>query len=672
MSSAATAGGSSASSLPVAPAASAAALCSAVESSSALATGSVLVVPAGSHPKPMVVPTLRSWQGTQGSATISSRSRIVLDAPDATKLASVAQQLVADIDAETGWTLSVATDGTPLPGDILLSSSPCNADAQRVIGQEGYTLNVGGSVAIRANTSRGVFYGTRSLLQMLLLNKSGNPSTYAVDGGYTVDYPRHATRSLMLDVARKYLTPEFIQQYIRFMSWYKLNTLHLYLNDGINDKAGNVTATQFRLASDNPAFANLKPTDGLAYTRADWDAFEDVAAQHAVDILPEIESVGHTAAFVKARPALAASGGDPTAMLDIGNPQSLTYVESVWSEFLPWFRGARVHIGGDELLPGFMNQPAVIGGYVNGLAAFLRQQGKQAAIWDLPTVESYYDKSLLVFRWNFEGTTSKPLWGKDGFTYLNSPHAWYIVPLAAAQYNPNGISGQSLYDAPDNSLNPNDLAPVGGQISNWNDKAPGSPYPESTLNHVLKDTVPGFGQIQWSGRDLDANGQATPYVRLQQGIGQFQYGPGVTLFAQDPLSRPQCAAGDLAAGAAATASGTDTAAQTPGLVTDCDATSRWAGNRNQADQWIYVDLGATRTVSRVILNWEASYASQYQIQVSSDATNWTTVATTSASAAGPATTTFAPVAGRYVRMVALKRALTQYGVSLYAFEVFAS
>ena len=39
--------------------------------------------------------------------------------------------------------------------------------------------------------------------------------------------------------------------------------------------------------------------------------------------------------------------------------------------------------------------------------------------------------------------------------------------------------------------------------------------------------------------------------------------------------------------------------------------------------WIYVDLGATATISRVVLQWDPAYATAYQIQVSANASTWT-------------------------------------------------
>ncbi len=51
-----------------------------------------------------------------------------------------------------------------------------------------------------------------------------------------------------------------------------------------------------------------------------------------------------------------------------------------------------------------------------------------------------------------------------------------------------------------------------------------------------------------------------------------------------------------------------------------------AGGSNESDpQWIYVDLGSVHTIGRVILNWEAAYGRAYDIQVSNNATTWTTV-----------------------------------------------
>src|SRR5258706_2813254 len=62
---------------------------------------------------------------------------------------------------------------------------------------------------------------------------------------------------------------------------------------------------------------------------------------------------------------------------------------------------------------------------------------------------------------------------------------------------------------------------------------------------------------------------------------------------------------------------------------DGSTTTRW-GSVDPATtaHWIYVDLGASTSISRVVLRWEAAYAKAYQVQVSDDASTWTTVFST--------------------------------------------
>jgi endoglucanase Acf2 len=43
------------------------------------------------------------------------------------------------------------------------------------------------------------------------------------------------------------------------------------------------------------------------------------------------------------------------------------------------------------------------------------------------------------------------------------------------------------------------------------------------------------------------------------------------------------------------------------------------------DQWIYVDLGQAYTIGRIVINWNADAGKIYDVLVSSDAQNWTTV-----------------------------------------------
>jgi beta-glucanase (GH16 family) len=106
---------------------------------------------------------------------------------------------------------------------------------------------------------------------------------------------------------------------------------------------------------------------------------------------------------------------------------------------------------------------------------------------------------------------------------------------------------------------------------------------------------------------------------------------------------------------------------------DNDPASRWATNPTTGwvdPGWIYVDLGATAQVSQVVLQWDPAYGKAYQIQVSGDATNWTTIYSTTTSD-GLKDVINATGSGRYVRMYGTARA-GPYGYSLWEFSVYGT
>ena len=82
-----------------------------------------------------------------------------------------------------------------------------------------------------------------------------------------------------------------------------------------------------------------------------------------------------------------------------------------------------------------------------------------------------------------------------------------------------------------------------------------------------------------------------------------------------------------------------------------------------------MDLGAIYPINHVVLKWETAYGKAYQIQVSTDATNWTTVFSETNGNGGTDDITFASVNARYVRVYGTQRG-TPYGYSLWEFEVY--
>ncbi|MGV9212173.1 penicillin acylase family protein [Micromonospora sp. RB23] len=295
--------------------------------------------------------------------------------------------------------------------------------------------------------------------------------------------------------------------------------------------------------------------------------------------------------------------------------------------------------------------------------------------------------------------------------------AWWPL-LASAEFRP-GL-GPDLYAALVDAIEVNE-APSGGQnggrdgTASWalqGQAHKGSSfqhgwwgYVDKDLRTVLGDPVTGgLGRAYCGSGNLGACRQA-----LLDTLGQAAAVPATTVYPGDK----SCGAGDqwcadsiahsglggithpviawqnrptyqqvvsfparrgddvtnLAQGRPATASSTQfLTSNTPDKAVDGSLGSRWASSYND-NQWLRVDLGAARTVSRAVLRWESAYGTSYRIEVSGDGSSWTPVFTTTVGNGGVDNATFAPVTARYVRVYGVKRA-TSYGFSLYEFELY--
>ncbi len=125
----------------------------------------------------------------------------------------------------------------------------------------------------------------------------------------------------------------------------------------------------------------------------------------------------------------------------------------------------------------------------------------------------------------------------------------------------------------------------------------------------------------------------------------------------------------LSQGKTATASSLENATFPASNAVDGNLGTRWSSAFSDP-QWLQVDLGATASVSQVVLYWETAYAKSFQIQTSPDAVNWTTIFSTTTGTGGTQTLNITGT-GRYVRMYGTVRA-TAYGYSLWEFQVYGT
>ena len=288
------------------------------------------------NPKPFVVPELKTWTGAEGSLSLSGRIVAKGNA-----LQSVAQALAADYEQMFGRRLTVVS-GKVQPGDIVLELKK-----DKTLGAEGYHLDIASSVRLTAATSRGLFWGTRTLLQL-----SEQSTDCTLPCGRTTDVPEYKLRGFMIDCGRKYIPMHYLRQLTKVLAYYKMNTLHIHLNDnGFRQYFGgdwDKTQAAFRLECDT--YPGLTAKDG-SYTKQEFIELQKLAEANEVEIIPEIDIPAHSLAFSHYKPELGSKeyGMDH---LDLFNPEVYTFFDGLFKEYLsgkePVFRGKRVHIGTDE------------------------------------------------------------------------------------------------------------------------------------------------------------------------------------------------------------------------------------------------------------------------------------------------------------------------------------
>jgi hexosaminidase len=464
---------------------------------------------------PNVVPIMREWNGDAGSFVLGSSSQIVLDSANASQLQDTATIFQQDLTLVTGWTPPIVSSAKPGTSNFFLTLQTQDSG----LGNEGYLLDVGDAVTINARTVNGVFYGTRSVLQ--ILNADSDHSN--IPKGFGRDYPAYHERGFMLDVGRKFVPLNVLEDYVRLMSWYKFNDFQLHFNDNALDGGKNSDwqhqYAAFRLSS--PDFPGLAASDG-SYTEQQIRELEQFAQQHAMTITPEIDTPAHALALTQYDPKLA-SPTSSKEFLNLDDPATYTFVDSLWKTFLPWFTTSQVNMGMDEYDP---NAADKYRRYMNYLDNFLRQQGKTARMWgSLSEIQSnvQVNTNIVIEDWNNAWANPVDM-VNQGFHIINANDVLlYIVPHAG--YYHDYLDTRTIYDHwepyifsldnQDLNLSPNDPHLLGGMFAVWNDKFDITSVDD--ISQRIEPAMPVIGEKMWSG--TVSNIDYSQFEKVVQQIG---------------------------------------------------------------------------------------------------------------------------------------------------------
>lgn len=335
---------------------------------------------------PPIFPTPVSYQYKTGKFLLDGNVTIQADAVFSTEKL-VLQQLLTVVFGSEKRQISTQK--------IILS-------VNKTLTPEAYELKINPTqITISAADGAGIFYGIQSLKSLfsaeVWVKKQMQISLPNIE---VKDAPRFGYRGLLIDVARNFQPKTEILKVLELMASYKLNTLHLHLNDdegwrleiaslpeltSVGSKRGHTLDAKEHLPPSYGSGPDVNNPYGSGfYTKADFIEILKFAKARHITVIPEMETPGHARAAIKSMDAryrmLLLSGkkqeaerfmlhdlGDHSVyrsvqnwndnVMDVSLPSTYNFLETVADEVIAIYKEAdaplkTIHFGGDEVPAG--------------------------------------------------------------------------------------------------------------------------------------------------------------------------------------------------------------------------------------------------------------------------------------------------------------------------------
>jgi Glycosyl hydrolase family 20, catalytic domain len=221
-------------------------------------------------------------------------------------------------------------------------------------------------------------------------------------------------RGLMVDAGRVPEKMEYYRRVVEFCAEWEMNALH------------------FRLADDQGSALKFATVPGLvthrnAFTPDEMHGLAEYGRSHGVDVIPELESFGHTG-YITRSPQwahLADESPDGTAEFTGVIPvsrQTLELFAKLYAEIAEIFPSRYLHTGCDEVNWGgsaesraalkTKSRAQIWAGYLNKLNAYVNGHGKQMIVWGdfvlhkEPQILVQLEKNIVIMDWQYSENSS--------------------------------------------------------------------------------------------------------------------------------------------------------------------------------------------------------------------------------------------------------------------------
>ena len=279
-----------------------------------LVVGIAFVVPSRAADTASLGKLVDHFQANSSTFTLNGNSRFFLASEPTGELLQtiqLAQRQFAADGIPTSEPMDIVWGDTAMlrSGDIYIKMVTDDSN----IGAEGYKIVAESYATVTAEDVDGLLYG----LNMLQKHFRAAGSTYSIKGFTTYDTPDTAERTVQLDCARKYLTVEYVCNFIKEMSWMGYNTLQLHLSEDGGYRADLWDETYYVEGEYEPendftwlcgsqvqSWVKDETSNGGKNYRSDPDAGKylttaelieifNVCKEYHIDVIPSFDSPAH-------------------------------------------------------------------------------------------------------------------------------------------------------------------------------------------------------------------------------------------------------------------------------------------------------------------------------------------------------------------------------------------
>lgn len=516
--------------------------------------------------KPAVIPTLQEWYGYEGNYTLSAESRIVINDAANVGLQAAAENMQGDLEEVAGVKPEIVsgTAADASSADIYIESQ---TEDIYDTGDEGYFMTTDeNGVRIYSSTYTGALYGTVTAEQ-ILWQDDGNDN---IPCGVIRDYPDYEIRSVMFDVGRIPHRLQYLQDYTKILTWYKMNEFQLHLNDDFTYSpeglpSGSEWNGMHRLESD--AFPSLTENQAYTgerfeyfnevygdpvYTKDDYRNLEDMANAGGIDLIPEIDTPSHSNAYIRYAQEnpdeidwlgpIQSNNNAQMLALDINSSNAneaakaqtaRKFMEALYDDYLggddPVFSGDTVNIGADEYWD--KSNPEAYRQYVVFLDELMQKYGKTTRMWGalklFPGETEISPDNIILDIWaTYEDDPIARL--EDGFRVVNFPQPYlYTTPgrdhkdmiveeWLFKNWDPTIFNGNIRAEAGEPLL-------LGAKASIWGDEFREG-IVEADLHERALRSVAMVAEKTWGGSE-----KTDDYIAYQETFDRLQEGPGTQI-----------------------------------------------------------------------------------------------------------------------------------------------